>query len=130
MEVNRMPITLSVDHATREVKAVATGPITFEDIRHHLLQERDQGGLPYREFIDASKAEPVCSTSDARATVDLLKTLGSQGMLGPTAVIVPNDVSYGLVRMVEILLEEFAKVRPFHTTEVTEAREWLEGEGR
>jgi hypothetical protein len=130
MEVNRMPITISVDHASREVVAVATGPITFEDIREHLIQERDQGGLPYRELIDASKAEPVCSTSDARATVDLLKTLGSQGKLGPTAVIVPNEVSYGLMRMVEILLDEFAKVRPFHAREVAEAREWLEGESR
>jgi hypothetical protein len=125
-----MPITLSVDHAAREVKAVATGPVTFEDIRDHLIRERDQGGLPYGEIIDASTAEPVCSTSDARATVDLLKTLGSQGVLGPTAVIVPDDVSYGLIRMVEILLEGYAKIRAFHTREVAEAREWLEGETR
>lgn len=122
-----MPITFSVDHEAKKVTTVATGPITFQDIRDHLIQERDGDGLPYRELIDASKAAPVCSTADARATVDLLKALGKEGGLGPTAVIVPTEASYGLMRMVEILLEDFARVRPFRTDERAEAREWLEG---
>ena len=121
-----MPIQLSVDHEGRKVTAVATGDITMDDIRAHLFRERDDGGLPYRELIDASKASPVLGTADARATVDLLRTLGNQHSLGPTAVIVPNDVSYGLVRMVEILLEGFAEIRPFRSTEIADAKEWLE----
>jgi hypothetical protein len=121
-----MPITLSVDHEGRTATAIASGPITMEDIRAHLIRERDDGGLPYRELVDATKAEPHLKTADARATVDLLKTLGAKGSLGPTAVIVPNEMSYGLVRMVEILLEGFAKVRPFHTNETAEAKEWLQ----
>jgi hypothetical protein len=125
-----MPITFSVDHEAKKVTALATGPITFLDIREHLVQERQGGGLPYREIIDASKATPNCSTADARATVDLLKSLGSEGRLGATAVIVPNDVSYGLMRMVEILLEGIAEVRPFHTNEMAEAEGWLGGEIR
>ena len=125
-----MPITLSVDHETGRVTTVATGPITLEDIQDHLTQERNQGGLAYRELVDASKAEPMLSTTDARATVEFLKTLARQGMLGPTAVIVPNEVGYGLVRMVEILLEGLTEVRPFRTNEAVDAREWLEGESR
>ena len=125
-----MPITFSVDHEAKKVTTVATGLITFEDIREHLTDERQGGGLPYRELIDAPEATPVCSTADARATVDLLKSLGNEGALGPTAVIVPNDMSYGLMRMVEILLEGAAAVRPFHRNETAEARDWLEGELR
>jgi len=121
-----MPITLSVDHEGKTTTAVASGPITMDDIRAHLFRERDAGGLPYRELVDATKAEPHLGTADARATVDLLKTLGAKGALGPTAVIVPNEVGYGLVRMVEILLEGLAEVRPFRTNEAAEAREWLE----
>jgi len=123
-----MPIQIVVDHELKEVKTTATGPIAIEDIRSHLVEEREGGGLAYREFVDASEAEPVVmNTTDARRTVELLKTLAEQGRLGPTAVIVPNDLGYGLLRMVEILLDGIAEVRPFRTTERAEAREWLEG---
>ncbi len=124
-----MPITFSVDHEGKRVMAVAAGPITMDDIRDHLSSERGEGGLAYGELIDASKASPALSTADARATVNILKDLGRDGALGPTAIIVPNDVSYGLVRMVEILLEGVADVRPFRTNEIADAKEWLEKTG-
>ena len=122
-----MPIQIVVDHELEEVKTTATGPIAIEEIRDHLVEERENDGLAYRELIDASEAEPVMNTRDARTTVALLKMLAGQGMLGPTAVIVPNEVGYGLVRMIEILLDVVAEVRPFRKTEKAEAREWLEG---
>ena len=122
-----MPIQLAVDHELKEVKTTVTGPIVMEDIQDHLVQERREGGLAYREFIDASDAEPLMNTKDARATVELLKTLAGQGLLGPTAVIVPNEMAYGLVRMVEILLDGVAEVRPFRKAEAVDAREWLNG---
>jgi len=124
-----MPIQLVVDHETKEVKTVATGPIVMEDIQNHLARERKEGGLAYRELVDASEAVPLMRTTDARETVELLKTLAAQGMLGPTAIIVPNEVGYGLVRMVEILLDGVAEVRPFRKAEAAEAREWLKGKG-
>lgn len=128
--MTQVPIQLVVDHESKEVKTVATGPIVMGDIQDHIVQERKEEGLAYRELIDASEAEPLMSTKDARATVELLKTLARQRLLGPTAVIVPNEVGYGLVRMVEILLDGVAEVRAFRKTEKAEAREWLEGERR
>jgi len=125
-----MPVKIVVDHESKEVKTRVTGPIAMEDIKGHLAQERMEGGLAYRELVDASEAVPLMSTADARATVDILKTLARQGMLGPTAVIVPNEVGYGLVRMVEILLDGAAEVRPFRKSEAADAREWLAGETR
>src|SRR5512144_535155 len=112
MEVTRMPIQVVVDHESMEVKTMATGPIVMADIQDHMVQERKEDGLANRELVDASGAEPLMSATDARATVELPKTLARQGMLGPTAVIVPNEVGYGLVRMVEILLDGVAEVRP------------------
>ena len=125
--MTQVPIQLAVDHEIKEVKTTVTGPIVMEDIQDHLAQERREGGLAYREFIDASDAEPLMNTKDARATVELLKTLAGQGLLGPTAVIVPNEMAYGLVRMVEILLDGVAEVRPFRKAEAVDAREWLNG---
>jgi hypothetical protein len=128
MEVSPMPIQIVVDHELKEVKTIAIGPIAIEDIRSHLAEEREGGGLAYREFVDASGAEPVVmNTTDARTVVELLKALAEKGRLGPTAVIVPNDLGYGLLRMVEILLEGVAEVRPFRKTEKAEARAWLKG---
>ena len=42
-----------------------------------------EGGLAYREFIDASDAEPLMNTKDARATVELLKTLSGKACWVP-----------------------------------------------
>ena len=125
-----MPVQIVMDHEAKKVKTTATGPIVMEDIQDHLVQEEREGGLAYRELVDASEAVPIMNTTDARATVEFLKTFARQGMLGPTAVIVPNEVGYGLVRMIEILLDGVAEVRPFRKTEKAEAREWLNGESR
>jgi hypothetical protein len=119
-----------VDHEAKEVRTTVTGPVLMEDIQDHMVQEGEEGGLAYRELVDASRAVPLMTTTDARATVEILKTMALQGMLGPTAVIVPNEVGYGLVRMVEILLDGVAEVRPFRKEEAAEAREWLNGESR
>ena len=74
-----MPITFRVDHERREIYAVAEGPITLTDIRHHLEEERNAGALRHRELIDGSEAVVAFSTQDVRATVELLRELGRQG---------------------------------------------------
>ena len=120
-----MPVTLEVDHEGQRTTAMAIGTITLSDIRSHLEDERRIRGLAYREMIDASKAITDLSTSDVRATVELLRDLGREGALGPAAVIVPDEVTYGMIRMLEILLDDVAAVRPFHESERQDAEEWL-----
>jgi hypothetical protein len=120
-----MPIKLSIDHVARTANASAVGPIHFEDIREHLDGERIRGGLPYREFIDATRAIADLSAEDTRSVVDLLRRIGRRGALGPTAVIVSDDLSYGMLRMLQALLGDVAEVRPFRAGEEAEARNWL-----
>ena len=120
-----MPVKLTIDHVRRTANAVAIGPIPVEDIREHLDGERARGGLPYREFIDATKARVAFGAADTRTIVEMLRKLGRQKALGPTAVIVSDDVSYGMLRMLEILLEGIAEVRPFRAGEELKARQWL-----
>ncbi|HEY6147960.1 MAG TPA: hypothetical protein VIZ69_09690 [Thermoanaerobaculia bacterium] len=50
--------------------------------------------------------------------------LGRVHALGPTAVIVCNDVSYGILRMLETLVEDVCDVRPFRDRADGEA--WLQ----
>ncbi len=120
-----MTITHSIDHTHRYMKATASGPVDWEDARTHLMAERREGGLSYAELIDARSATPTWSTTQAREIVGLLKTLGQESRLGPTAVVVSSDLAYGMMRMLEILLEDVCIVRPFRDCDAAE--EWLRG---
>lgn len=120
-----MPVKLEVDHQQQQTRATAIGEITLADIQSHLAEEGKLSGLGYRELIDASEATSEFCSEDARRLVELLKHLGSQGVLGPTAVIVSNDLNYGVLRMLEMLLDDVCKVRPFRAAQRAEADKWL-----
>ena len=90
----------------------------------HLGKERDEDGLPFHELIEASRVTLTLSPSEVRQIVDRLRELGRRHALGPTAVIVGDDVSYGMLRMLETLVEDVCDVRPFRNR--TEAEEWLD----
>jgi hypothetical protein len=118
-----MPVTYALDPKRRELAATAEGPITLDDIRKHLTKEHREKGLAYRELIEASRATVAFSSSDVRATVDILRAYAREGVLGPTAIVVGNDLAYGMIRMLGILLEDVCEVRPFRARQ--EAEEWL-----
>ncbi len=81
-------------------------------------------GLPLHEFIDAARATADLSSNDVRAIVERLRQLGRLHALGPTTVVVGDDVSYGILRMLEVLVEDVCDVRPFRDR--AEAEAWLE----
>jgi hypothetical protein len=118
-----MGLTYSIDHAQSEIFAIAEGRITFAEIRRHLEEERAAGGLAYPELIDARTAVPDLSSADIKRIVTLLENLGRCGQLGPTVVVVASDFAYGLMRMLEILVEGCCVVRPFRDYDA--AARWL-----
>jgi len=120
-----MPISTTFDHQHRRVTAQAEGSVTLDEIRDHLEEERQEPGLGYAELIDARDAVPDFSPADVRVLVAWLRWLGERTRLGPTAVVVSNDFQFGMVRMVEILVEDVCLVRPFR--DKLSAELWLEG---
>ena len=120
-----MSIVSAIDRKRNLLLVRAKGPITFDDIRAHLEEERVIGGLPYRELIDARGYTPAFSLKEVRSIVKLLRRLGKDSRLGPTAILVDSDVGYGMIRFLEILVEDVCAVRPFRYQE--EAEEWLAG---
>lgn len=121
-----MPIIVDVDHEHKEVRAVALGPVSYADVKNHLLTERNFGGLSYRELIDARGAGLVFTSSETRQIVELLRNMGRDSGLGPTAVLIDNDVAFAVVRTLEALTEDVAEVKPFWSE--AEARNWLLGQ--
>lgn len=121
-----MPITIStIDHHRHEIEVVAFGPIHYVDVEQHLVEERNVGGVVYKEFADARDANLVFAMSPAeiRQIVTLVRNLARQSVFGATAVLVCNDFAFGIMRAMEMLLEDVAEVRPFREERV--ARSWL-----
>jgi len=116
-------ITFSIDHKQRYMLAIASGPIAWEEVRSHLLVERLEGGLSYRELIDARTATPTWSPAQAREIVALLTTLGRKSALGPTPVVVSSEMALGMMRMLEVMIEDVCSVKPFRDYE--DAEQWL-----
>jgi len=119
-----MPFTTEIDHERREIRTRVRGSVTLEDIRRHLDHARSAGALSYPEIYDAREAEPQISPADVRRAVGLLRELRKGSELGPGAIIVGSDLAYGMLRMLEILVEDFMHARPFRSDE--EAHRWLE----
>jgi hypothetical protein len=118
-----MSITATYDHVHRRVLARAEGPVTVEQIRDHLEDERQEPGLAYSELIDARAAVPELAAADIRVLVALLRWLGERTNLGPTAVLVDTEFQFGITRMVEMLVEDVCQVKPFRSE--SDARRWL-----
>lgn len=118
-----MPMSFAVDPVRGWLVTTATGEITYDDIRAHVLQERASKHLGMRELIDATGATPAFSPAQVRDIVSLLRGLGKNERLGPTAIVVGSDYAFGMMRMLEILLGDSAALRPFRKRDEAEA--WL-----
>ena len=119
-----MPITATFDHQHRRVIAVAEGRVTLDEIRSHLEEERQEPALGYSELIDARGVIPDFAPADIRILVAWLRWLGERTRLGPTAVVVDSDLAFGMVRMVEMLVDDVCQVRPFR--DKLDAELWLD----
>ena len=121
-----MPIVFTVDHSRSEVHGVAVGSVSYADIERHLMQERHFGGLHYREFVDARGVGLTLTPDEIRRIVDLVRSASQEVAFGRTAVLVSSDYVFGMVRMLEMLMEDVCEVRPFRGEQ--EARDWLASE--
>jgi hypothetical protein len=121
-----MPIIAGVDHEERRVRAIAVGPVSYDDVRDHLLLQRSTQGLSYPEFVDARGAGFTFTSSDVRRVIDLLRSVSraTQAQLGPTAVLVSTDSALGVLDGVALLIEDACVMKAF--CDEQEALAWLE----
>ena len=119
-----MPITATYDHEHRRVVATAVGRITLDEIRSHLEEEREEPALAFTEVIDARGAIPDFPPADVRVLVAWIRWLAERTRLGPTAIIVDSDFAFGITRMIEVLVEDVALVKPFR--DKLSAELWLD----
>ena len=102
---------------------IAKGTITLAEVRAYLLRDLKDSEPPYRELIDARGAVVKLSSAEVQEIVELLRSLSRSYRLGRIAVVVSTDVAYGMMRMLQILVEDVCVVQPFR--DVAEAERWL-----
>ena len=118
-----MPIIANIDHTDRRIHSVALDRVTSEEVDHHLKLERHFNGLLCPEIIDARAANVDLTSDEVRTIVALVREMSVQNKFGPTAVIVSTDVEFGVIRMLEALLDDVAAVSPCRSE--AEAYTWL-----
>jgi hypothetical protein len=106
-----------------ELHVTVEGTVTSEEVRAHLRKEQENSELAYRHLIDARNALVRLSPADVRGIVKLFETLSQTSRIGPMAIIVSTDVAYGMMRMLQILVEDVCIVEPFR--DFSEAQQWL-----
>jgi hypothetical protein len=118
-----MHLIMTLDHAHRRISAKAEGVVNLADILGHLDDERRAGVLSYRELIDGRGARPAFAAEEVRKLVACIRELAASHRIGRAAVLVDSDLAYGMLRMLEMLVEDAAAIRPFRSEEAAEA--WL-----
>ena len=118
-----MPFSHRIDHDARKMWTQVVGPIHFSDIVEHLKAEVGESGQTYPEMVDATQAKAVFTPVEARQVVNNMRQIGEKSKLGPTAVVVSDDITYGMLRMLSILLEDVCAIQVFRQKD--EAERWL-----
>ncbi len=105
------------------IDTVCHGRVTHADIVAHIDTEAGQGLLHRPELIDATAATAAFSAAEARDLYDFVHELGQRRPLGTVAVVVNDDLTYGMVRMLGLLADRLTPVHPFRDRPTAEA--WL-----
>ena len=101
----QMPISFTYDPALKIVFTTAQGLVTLTDIQNHLTQESNGYSTGYRELVDASLATTDLTSEQGRELVQFLKSISEKKPFGPTAIVTPNDIVFGMASMIGILSE-------------------------
>ncbi|HEY0997499.1 MAG TPA: hypothetical protein VGD77_16000 [Gemmatimonadaceae bacterium] len=119
-----MPATFEIDHDARLVRSRAWGVLVDDDLARTQAGVRDDPRFEpdYCQLFDFS------GVTDVRLTREGLLALAAHSPYGPTArraMVVPNDLGYGMARMYQMLSGRDPELfRPFRSVE--EAMQWLE----
>ncbi|MGC2323136.1 MAG: STAS/SEC14 domain-containing protein [Terriglobales bacterium] len=119
---NTLDLAHSGDLERTKATRIAEGIITLAEVRA-LLRDLKDSEPPYRELIDARGAVVRLSSAEVQEIVELLRSLSGSDRLSRIAVVVSTDMAYGMMRMLQILVEDVCVVQPFRN--LADAERWL-----
>ena len=93
-----MALPHEIDHEQRRMITRISGPILYKDLMDHMNAEVRDQGQPYAELIDARGATAMFSSDEVRDFIEVIKRLACESRLGPTAVVVSDELTFGMFR--------------------------------
>ena len=112
-----------VDHDLHRLVTTWQGMILFEDVVAH-YEERDAiGATVYDQLSDLRDARVSINTAQVERLATGILRKAKTYRLGRVAIVVSDDVSFGMSRMFSAMVSPEYTINVFRSH--TEAREWL-----
>jgi hypothetical protein len=124
-----MAISYILDRERGRMSTKVEGQVTVSDILGHFDAVRRDEALAYVELIDARDAgRPFLSPTEVwRAATAVLNANKASTRFGPRAVILRDDVTFGLTRIFTNIVSGHIPIEAFR--DEAKAEEWLAGWG-
>ncbi len=121
-----MPVTYSIDVATKLMRITCVSPMTFAEVMDHFrslkLDPAFVGQLD--AFADLTEADLLLETSQLPVVTSELAALRAKAGFRIVAVVATRDVLFGIMRMLEVMVSPYLQaIRVFRS--VPEAEAWL-----
>jgi hypothetical protein len=117
-------ISYSFDPTHGLLTTVVAGQVSAAEVTAYLHEVATKPWFPAPSVTDVRDAA-AASGEEVRAIADGFRSFGTRFGQARIAVLVDSDVSYGLVRMISLLLDDVATIRPFRDQAL--ARAWALG---
>ena len=119
-----MPIYYAFDPQQQLLETTVSGDVRFPEIREYLDRLLAEPWFPAPSVTDVCGADGNLPGHEVREIADRLRKLGPRLGGLPVAVVVGSELSYGLVRMLGLLMDDEVNLRPFRDR--VGALAWLE----
>jgi hypothetical protein len=122
-----MPVTYKIDPAKKLIHTRCIGDVNPKEVSEHF---RELESDPYRPdrlnvLLDLTEMTSLPITQELRGVSHDLRQVRGKLQFGACAIITSNDALFGMMRMFQVLAEEyFAVTRVFK--KIKEAQAWLE----
>jgi hypothetical protein len=122
-----MPVTYKIDHGKRLIHTRCIGDVNAKEVSEHF---RKLGRDPYKPdrlnvLLDLTEMTSLPETQELRGVNSDLRQIRGTLQFGVCAIVTDNDALFGMMRMFQVLAEEyFVVTRVFE--KIGEAQAWLE----
>lgn len=113
----------TVDMERKRLRTEIIGRIELVQVEEYVARKVKEGTMSFAELLDARQASTVISAHDIHHIVDILRRIAGGGVLGQVAIVVADNVTYGMARMMAALIDGTVSFQPFR--DIEKAEEWL-----
>ena len=118
-----MPITARIDETGR-IYILASGLVTYEDVRHFVWETRARPARGSPQLFDARAAQTDLTAEEIQGLRNTIRDQFDRGDIGPTAIVAGADSVFGEdPRYQSYTAGHTTPVRVF--SELAPAEEWL-----